>query len=289
MNWLQWTVIALLLLAMTAVALTFVGRVRWRGLTNELLDHLHTARVIPQPARFDARELDGLPAPVQRYLRAALTDGMPVVVAASIGHSGTFNMSETGAQWKPFTSLQQVVTQRPGFVWDGRVRLLPGLAVHVHDAYVAGEGVLHPAVQGLFTIVNLRDSGSLAHDELMRYLAEAAWYPTALLPSQGMRWQAVDARSADATLSDGAMSATLRFHFGDDGLIAAVHADARGRAVGSVVTPTAWEGRWFDYELRDGMQVPDRGEVAWLLPEGRHAYWRGSVTSLDYEFAAPAR
>ena len=34
---------------------------------------------------------------------------------------------------------------------------------------------------------------------------------------------------------------------------------------------------------RDGMRVPTRGEVAWLLPEGPKPYWRGEVTALRYE------
>jgi hypothetical protein len=33
------------------------------------------------------------------------------------------------------------------------------------------------------------------------------------------------------------------------------------------------------------MQVPTRGEVAWLPPEGKQPYWRGHVTELDYTFA----
>jgi hypothetical protein len=32
------------------------------------------------------------------------------------------------------------------------------------------------------------------------------------------------------------------------------------------------------------MTVPLAGEVAWLWPEGRKAYFRGAVTSLDHEF-----
>lgn len=35
----------------------------------------------------------------------------------------------------------------------------------------------------------------------------------------------------------------------------------------------------------DGMQVPMRGEVAWLLPAGARPYWRGTITALAYEFA----
>jgi hypothetical protein len=46
-----------------------------------------------------------------------------------------------------------------------------------------------------------------------------------------------------------------------------------------------WEGSWSDYQTRDGMTVPNTGEAAWLRPEGRKPYFRGTVTSLSYEFA----
>jgi hypothetical protein len=125
----------------------------------------------------------------------------------------------------------------------------------------------------------------VAQGELMRFFAEAAWYPTALLPSQGVRWDAVDERTARATLVDGAISLMLLFRFDDLGLIESVRAEARGRTVAKTVVMTPWEGRWSDYQVRDGMRVPTAGEVAWLAPEGRKPYWRGTITSLRYEVA----
>ena len=34
------------------------------------------------------------------------------------------------------------------------------------------------------------DNAELQQGEFMRYFMEALWYPTALLPSQGVRWEA---------------------------------------------------------------------------------------------------
>jgi hypothetical protein len=31
------------------------------------------------------------------------------------------------------------------------------------------------------------------------------------------------------------------------------------------------------------MRIPQRGEVAWLLPEGPQVYWRGRVTEIHFE------
>jgi hypothetical protein len=238
-----------------------------------------------RPQAVDFRVLEGLAAPVQRYFRAVLTEGQPLISAVNVEHTGTFNMSESGEQWRAFRSTQRVVTRRPGFVWDGRIAMVPLVAVHVHDAYVAGEGILHPALFGLITLADMRDTGGeVARGELMRFFAEAAWYPTALLPSQGVQWQPVDDRSAKATLIDGALSLTMLFRFGDDGFIESVRAEARGRTVDGQVIPTPWEGRFSDYQERSGMYAPLTGEVAWILPQGRRPYWRGRITKLVHDF-----
>lgn len=241
------------------------------------------ARTKPKPGYFDARDLDSLPLPVQRFFRTALSDSLPLITAASVEQAGTFNMGETSDQWKDFTAIQRVVTRRPGFVWDGRVALLPGLAVHVHDAYVQGEGLLRATIAGLMTVADLHGD-DVARGELMRFVAEAALYPTALLPSQSVLWEAVDQHSARATLVDGSISLTMAFTFGADGLIESVRADERGRLVEGQIVPTPWEGRWTDYRMMEGMRVPTTGEVAWLLPDGRKPYWRGRITKLSYEF-----
>jgi len=274
------------LLASAAAALVW-GALRWHTATQALLARLEATREPIQPARHDARELDALPPPVRRYFRAVLQDGAPMVAGATLAHRGRLNLSADPAtpRWKPFTSRQQIVVRRPGFVWDARVALLPGLAVHVHDAYVDAQGILHPSIAGLVTLADLQGTEELARGELMRFFAEAAWYPTALLPNQGVRWEPLDEHAARATLQDGPRSLTLTFRFGADDLIASVRAEARGRTVGERVVPTPWEGRWFDYRRCDGMLVPMAGEVAWLLPEGAMPYWRGTVTALRYDLA----
>ncbi|MEI7643715.1 MAG: DUF6544 family protein [Chloroflexales bacterium] len=275
--------ITLGLAATTAAALAY-GSYRWQSETNQMHARLDAGRLPVGPTVYHTSELIGLPAPVQRYFRAALTDGQPMIAAVTLEHTGTFNMSLTTDQWKPFTSTQRVITQRPGFDWEARIALMPGLPVRVHDAYIAGEGMLHASLFGLVSVANMRGTPEAAQGELLRWFAETAWYPTALLPSQGVRWTAVDDTSATA-MQDGDTSVTLLFRFHADGLIDSMRAEARGALIDGVNVPTPWEGRWSRYELRDGMRVPIEGEVAWMLPAGPWPYWRGRITSIAYEFA----
>ena len=283
----MWKIIIFVGLGLTviiAIALVF-GACLWQSATKEMRRNLDAARLAIGVKKYSSTELIGLPEPVQKYFRTVLKDGQPMVLAVSIEHSGTFNMSETGEQWKPFTSTQRVITKRPGFDWEGRIEMMPGLTVRVHDAYIAGRGILHASLFGLVSLVDMRNTPEIAQGELMRFFAEAAWYPTALLPSQGVDWKAVDDTSARATFKDGENTLMLLFRFNEKGLIESVRAEARGRTVEGKVLPTPWEGRWESYETRNGMLIPASGEVAWVLPEGPKPYWRGRITRLSYEFA----
>jgi hypothetical protein len=285
MRWLEWIIGSILLALLALASLALHGSRRWAKATRELHVRLDAGRVPPQEAVYAPHEVDGLPDPVRRYVRAVLQPGQPIVTAVQLTHAGTFNQSATAERWIPFTSAQRVVIRRPGFVWNARMALVPGVTVRVHDAYIEGEGYLRPAILGLFPLANLRGRGELAHGELMRFLAEAAWYPTALLPRQGLRWEAIDDRCARATLVDGDNAVSLSFRFNDEGLIETVHADARGRLDGDRVEQLPWEGRFWNYAVRDGMRVPLEGEVAWLTPTGRKPYWRGTIQTINYEFA----
>jgi len=283
--WWKVIVVVLVVLAFVITVAILYGTNRWQSDTRKLHAKMEAARVLITPKSYDSHELEGLPAPVQRYFRAVLKEGQPLVAAVSVEHTGTFNMSETGEQWKPFKSTQRVITQRPGFVWDARIRMAPAMTAHVHDAYIAGEGVLTAKLFGLLTVMKQPSTPELAQGELMRFFAEGAWCPTALLPSQGVVWEAIDDAQASATLSDGTTTVKLVFQFDAQGLISSVRSDGRYRVVDGEQVATPWQGRFWDYELRDGMLIPLEGEVAWLLQEGPKPYWRGCIQRIEYEYA----
>jgi hypothetical protein len=288
---LLWIGLVVGVLAVAAIGLTAFGSNRWADRMAVLTRGLEAARndgtfKPPYPTHYDAHELDGLPAPVQRYFRAVLKDGQPVVSAVTLEMTGTINMSATAEQWKPFSSKQRVVTRRPGFMWDAQISMLPGMNVRVVDSYIAGKGLVRAAMLGLFTVADSGGGGEMARGEFMRFFAETPWYPTALLPSQGVQWAAVDGTSANATIVDGSVTLTLLFHFSDAGLIDSVRAEARGGMVGKEMVMRPWECGLSNYQVRDGMTVPISGEAAWVRPDGRKTYFIGSVKSMAYEFAS---
>ena len=265
--WFKISVIVILFLGIVITLTLYFGENRWQADTRNLHAKLAGA-CVPHPVTiYDPGEIEGLPAPVRRYFQTTLRPGQPIISAAWVKHTGTFNMSETGEQWKPFESTQRIITRQPGFVWDARIFMAKKLAFHVHDAYVTGAGILRVKLFGLVPLVDMPSTPALAQGELMRFFAEAAWYPTALLPSQGIRWEAVDDSTARATLTVGGHPLTMQFTFDARNRIKTVRAENRARIIDGESVPTPWEGRFTNYGYRDNMLIPIDGEVAWILPD----------------------
>ncbi len=236
-----------------------------------------------KPKIYDQKEIEGLPDPVQRFFRTVLKDGQAIVATVKLSQQGQFNLNEMEDKWNPFTATQLVTTQRLGFDWDARIQMTLGLNAFVHDTYLLGEGSLHASLLGLFTVAKMDSTPESNLGELLRFFAEALWYPTALLPSQGVRWEAIDDTSARATLTDGATTVFAVFQFNAEGTINTFRTEARYR---DKLTAMPWGGRFWDYSIRNGMLIPLEGEVGWEYPEGTRLYFKGRITEINHEFAS---
>lgn len=264
---------------LTALSL---GTARWNHETGRVVRRLAGAgHDGARGARISSVELSGLPRPVQRYFHFALAPGQRRIRGARVTHRG--ELQSAPWQWNTFSSVEYVVVHPPGFVWDANIRMAPVLSVHVRDSYMDGQGSMQASAAAVLTMMDREGTPELAEAALQRWLGEAVWLPTALLPNASVRWEGIDDRCARATIGDHGIEASLLFHFGDHGEIERCNGD-RYRDLDGGPELTAWEGRFGEYERRDGMMIPGCGEAAWLTSAGRAPYWRGRITSVDYDF-----
>lgn len=272
-------------LAGTAVLL----RARRERETDRLVDDLLDASV-PGPDRTVRRaDLAALPPPVRRYLRAVLREGQPRIQRGRMEQRGTFRKSAANP-WRPFTATQHVTVRPPGFVWDATIEMLPGIPVRVVDAYHDGRGLLRATLGGVLPVMEAAPGAALDEGELLRYLAEAPLYPTALLPDAGVEWTPIDDASARATLVHGGTTAALTFRFNDRNEVERVEGRRGFTHEDGTVEMRPWVGYWHRYRKRGGMRVPTEGEVAWRDPEqGEVPYWRGRIDRLTYRPEMRAR
>lgn len=230
---------------------------------------------------FDVSQLAGLPAPVARYLTFALSPRQPIIARAHLRSRGTFAAKPNA--WAPFTAEQEVRTQPPEFVWNARIAMMPLVPVRVRDRYAGGEASMRATIAGLVPIVNQHGSPELAAASLQRFLAEAVWYPTALLPRDALSWSAIDDTSARVTLTDGPTTVSIDCTFGSGGGIETI-STMRCRDVKGTPILTPWVGHHRDYTQLSGMMIPTSGEVAWILSNGPEPYWRGRLISATFDW-----
>jgi hypothetical protein len=245
-----------------------VGRLRDEALSAE-------PRSPPTPG-----ELAALPPPVARYLAYALGQEAPVRIAQVL-HAGEFR-SRLGSEAAHFTSVQTIAARPRGFIWDAAISLLPLVPVRVRDTYLAGRGSMDGRIGGLFPVVAQSGSPELASGALARWLGEAVWLPSALLPGDGLSWEAVDEASARVTLEDGGARVSMLVQFGSSGAIVRITAE-RYREAGGLAVLTPWIVELGDYTHTGGMMIPMTGSVSWQLPEGRLEYWKARIVDVSYE------
>lgn len=277
--------VLLLAIALAALAAVFLGNRRWNHDSTALRARVANAQRARSAARFDPTELIGLPAPVARFFTHVLTPGQPFVASASIVQEGTFLMKPGPNGWRSFKARQDSGVRPPSFIWDARISMGPGMPVYVRDSYVGGQGSMRAELLALLPMADASGTSEMAEGSLQRYLAEAMWFPTSLLPSQGVRWSARDDTSAIATLTDGATSVSLEFHFDAAGDVRRAYAPARMREMDGRFVPMPWGAEYGRFEARDGMRIPAEAEVLWWVKGQPMPYWRGRVTQAKYTFA----
>ena len=287
--WIKWiAIIGVLILVSFGIAAIY-GSDRWQSDTDKFRVKLTNGQQSIQPKTYDPKEIVDLPEPVQRYFKTVLQDGQAIITKVELSQTGQFHMNETEDKWHKFTATQLVVTKRLGFDWDAKIQMFPFINVFVHDTYLLGEGHLQASILGLFTVAKMHNTPELNQGELLRFFAEAVWYPTSLLPSQGVIWEAINQHSSRATLTDGKITASVVFQFNTGGLITSMRAEARCyRVVGDKSMFMPWVGNFREYAVRDGIQIPLEGEVGWEHPEGLRLYFKGKITKISYEFASSA-
>lgn len=236
-------------------------------------------------SRIAETDLAAVPEPVARYLRRTGVVGRRPVQTVMLRQRGRFRLKPDGA-WAALRAVQRYTVDPPAFVWHATISPWAFTPVKVVDAFTQGHGRLVARLWGLVPIARAcgpqTDAG-----ELLRFLGEIAWFPTAWL-SPNITWSVRDDRSATATISSGGVSVSGTLCFDDGDRIVGFEA-IRHRIVGRSFTLDQWQTPLFGHNMVNGLLIPLKGKAIWKLQSGDFEYFDGEVTSLEYVEAIPDR
>jgi acetyl coenzyme A synthetase (ADP forming)-like protein len=215
-------------------------------------------------APVEARELEELPPPVRRWLEVSGTVGRPRATTVRLRQRGEMR---TGPDkpWMPVAAEQYFSVEPPGFVWGVNARMMGVLPIAGRDRYVDGHGNMLIKVGALFTVAD-GIGPEIDQGAMLRYLGEIVWFPSAAL-SDSIAWEAIDERSARATMRYAGVTVTAVFAFDERGRLASLTADRYMSAPGGprlekwAIPITAWR------TIR-GIEMPVRGNAVWKLAAG---------------------
>jgi hypothetical protein len=153
----------------------------------------------------------------------------------------------------------------------------------VRDALIDGIGSGQVSLISAFPVSAPTGGLEMNSGSQHRYLAEAVWYPSALLPSSQLQWTPIHATKALATLRNDRASVSLEFRFGDSGEVTGIYTPARWGTFASGYKQVPWEGHFRDYREQDGVVVPTHGEVGWYIDDEWRAVWKGTVAAYQIQ------
>ncbi len=280
--WVKYTLAIIGFIVFLIIMSIWINGYRLEKSTRKIFVELNAHANTSNGRNFMSQDLNELPIPVKRYLKKTIPEGQQYIHFVELKQISYFRMSEDSEKWLPLNATQHFTTNPPGFVWDAKIKMAPLITARVLDMYKKGSGILNAKLFNTFTVANASGAKELDTGELVRYLAESVWFPTALLPSQSTKWEAIDDNTAIAILKDGVNEVSLKFYFNNEDEIIKV-TSKRYRLINDTYKLVSWTGYFSNYQRRNGILIPLEGKVEWNLPQGSFAYWKGRVVDIKYK------
>ncbi len=233
-----------------------------------------------QSKTFSFNDLEGLPEPVQRYFKYALRDGQEHIKFVRLKQVGEFRMKENQS-WMPIKAEQYFTTEDPAFIWRVKLTMAPFIWIEGRDMYYQGKGNMLIKLLSTITVADAAGS-EMDISSLIRFLAEAPWFPTALLPSDYIEWKEIDSNSAQAVIKDNGYTASGIFTFNEKGEIIKFVTNDRYMEADGKYFKEQWAGYYRNYQEIEGMKIPIEGEVEWNLSDKDLQYAKLKITDIQY-------
>jgi hypothetical protein len=261
-----------------AVGYQFAARGPWSLRAEYARDLAATATGPGSGEVLREADLATLPAPVQRYLRAAGVVGQPRVNNFHATWTGRIRGGPREA-WMTFTAKQLDAFDPPRryFLMNAMMKGLPVVVLHAFDASGA---TMRVKLLSLWTIT---DAGgpSLTRAETVTFFNDVCVLAPGELVRSSIVWEAVDAHTAKARYTQGAntISATLIFNDAAE-LVDFVSDDRNPSPVGG--EPIRWTTPLRDYAPVGPARVARRAETQWHPTTGPWTYGEFVLTGLAY-------
>jgi hypothetical protein len=238
--------------------------------------------------RVSEEDLAGLPATVQRYLRAMGVVNRPRDWSFLAHFAGRFLLQGKG-RWMPAEIWQYNSAQEVSHFFHMRIDFAGVVPMVGRDTYLRGKGIMHGKLLGLVTVVR-SEGPETDMSELVTYLNDAVLVAPSMLLQPNISFAPVDDRSFDVTLADTGQQVTARVFLDDDGRPLNFSTTDRWGDFSGGLVRAQWTTPIDGWQPDGDRFTFTHGSAVWQLPEGPLPYidFRMSPGGVQYNVAPTA-
>jgi len=249
-----------------------IGKIYYAFVFKKEVSQVFTNSTPKSDLKFGFKQLEGLPDPVQRYFKSVLVENQPYINSVRLTHNGQFK-TDIHKNWRDIKGEQYFTTKVPSFIWQGKIGILSAKDMYLHD-----KGKLVVIFSNLFKIINVQGE-NYNQGELLRWLAESVWFPTNLLPSEHLKWHAVDDNSAKLTFSYKGMELYYIVSFNENDHIYKLET----KRIYKGDKLRYWIGECYKYKELNGVKIPTIMKASWYLNKTEYNYALFNIKEIEYE------
>ena len=226
-------------------------------------------------------DLEALPPPVQRYLRAAGVIGQPRVANFRVRLPGR-NRGGADARWMPLQAEQyNFVERRKRFFY--LTSSMFGVPVQGYHRYADGSASMDVKAAAIVPVVHATGD-EMFQSETVTLLNDMCLFAPATLIDPALAWEDIDSRHVRVVFTNGGVTVRAFLTFNDAGELIDFVSDDRYQASpdGRQMTRLRWSTPVAGYRQFGPMHLISTGEGRWHTTEGSWPYIELTVDDVEY-------
>ncbi len=262
------------IIILIAASISFATERFEKAYQEDVRTAMASTEIVDEPVM--EKDLEPLPAVVQKYLRYVGAVGKPKVYNVKIEFEG--EMRDRGKDWFKFTSEQYNFFDAPTrlFFMKAKVKKLPANGYH---KYTTDGAFMRIKLLSLFPVIS-NDKPELFPTETVTFFNDLCLFGPAALIDDRIHWKAIDGQSVRATFTTNTTSISAILQFNTKGQLVNFVSNDR-YSVGEMKafpfsTPAS------AYRNINGYNLPTYGEAIWHYPDGEFVYGKFNVKSIQY-------
>jgi hypothetical protein len=253
-----------------------------RSLRGEYERDVDRALARHPPAELIASaDLARLPAPVQRYLRAANVVGRPRVHNFHARMHGRIRNGPK-ARWITLSAEQYNFVDEPArmFYLKGSMFMIP---VHGYHRYVGSSATMRVRAAGLVSVVDV-SGNEMDQGETVTMFNDMCVMAPATLIEPSIVWEPMDAFTARATFTNAGHAIRAELSFNEAGELTNFRSDDRYQTSpdGKSMRKVRWSTPLGPYRSFGQIRLASGGEARWHEANGEYAYIELTIDEVQY-------